>query len=218
MSVASNFYCSVCGVHANRVCELDYSFRCTHISLSERQKLILEGAVARQKILEGSDKPVHQLKKAELLHELNNRKIYEGEKQEELKMLLVDELHGVQRVPAFLFTNPLASLTSINCGKYEILPFEPLRDLGKHIENVLVELPTHVSPEEATMINETVELCLGAKETKRYFDYRCALIMVIGKICQGAQMLLQTVFEIQSIAYTVEMRAVHLVAFYDSTI
>ena len=63
-----------------------------------------------------------------------------------------------------------------------------------------------VSPEEATMVNETVELCLGAKETKRCFDYRCALIMVtnrvIGKICQGAQMLLQTVFEIQSIAYS----------------
>jgi hypothetical protein len=41
---------------------------------------------------------------------LNSRKIYEGEKQEELKKLLVDELHGVQRVPALLFTNPLANL------------------------------------------------------------------------------------------------------------
>ena len=122
---------------------MNYSFRCTHISRSERQKLILEGAVARRKTLKGSNKPVHQLKKAELLQELNNRKIYEGEKQEELKKLLVDELHGVQRVPAFLFTNALASLASINCDKYEILPFEPLRDLGKHIENVLVKLPMH---------------------------------------------------------------------------
>ena len=200
-----NFYCSVCGVHANRVYELDYSFRCTHISLSERQKLILEGAIARRKTMAGNNKPVYQLKKAELLQELNSRKIYEGEKQEELKKLLVDELHGVQRVPALLFTNPLANLASINSDKYEILPFEPLHDVGKHIENVLVELPMHVSPEEATMINETVELCLGTKETKRCFDYRCALIMVtnrvIGKISQGAQRLLQTLVEIQSIAY-----------------
>ena len=151
-----NFYCSVCGVHANRVYELDYSFRCAHISLSERQKLILEGAIARRKTMAGNNKPVYQLKKAELLQELNSRKIYEGEKQEELKKLLVDELHGVQRVPALLFTNPLANLASINSDKYEILPFEPLHDVGKHIENVLVELPMHVSPEEATMINETV--------------------------------------------------------------
>ena len=91
-----NFYWSVCGVHANRVYELDYSFRCTHISLSERQKLILEGAIARRKTMAGNNKPVYQLKKAELLQELNSRKIYEGEKQEELKKLLVDALHGLQ--------------------------------------------------------------------------------------------------------------------------
>ena len=200
-----NFYCSVCGVHASRVYELDYSFHCTHISLSERQKLILEGAIARRKTLQGKNKPVHQLKKAELLKELNSRKIYGGDKLEELRKLLVDKLHGVQRVPALLFTSPLASLASINCSKYEILPFEPLHDVGKHIENVLVELPVHLSPEEASIINDTVELCLGTKETKRCFDYRCALVMVtnqvIGKISLKAQMLLQTLVEIQSIAY-----------------
>jgi hypothetical protein len=54
--------------------------------------------------------------------------------------------------------------------------------VGKHIENVLVELPMHVSPEEATMNNETVELCHGTKETKRCFDYRCALIMVTNRV------------------------------------
>ena len=156
-----NFYCSACGKHASRVYKLDDSFHCTHISLSERQKLILEGAIALRKTLEGKDKPVHQLKKAELLKELNSRKIYGGDKQEELRKLLLDELHGVQRVPALLFTNPLATLASINCSKYEILLFEPLHDVGKHIENVLVELPVHLSPEEASIINDTVELCLG---------------------------------------------------------
>ncbi|CAB4002167.1 Hypothetical predicted protein [Paramuricea clavata] len=200
-----HYYCSVCGVHANRVYELDYSYRCTHMSLSDRQKLILEGAISRQKTLAGNSKPVHQLKKPELLQELNSRKIYEGETQEDLKRLLTDELHGVQRVPALLYTNPLASLASINCDKYEILPFEPLHDVGKHIENILVELPMHVSPEEATMITETIELCLGKKETKRCFDYRCTLITVtnrvIGKVSLEVQRLLQTLVEIQAIAY-----------------
>ena len=66
---------------------------------------------------------------------------------EELKMLLVGKLHGVQRVPALLFTNPLASLASINCNKYEILL-----------------LPMHVSPEEATMINEKLKFVLVQKK------------------------------------------------------
>ena len=95
-----NFYCSVCGVYANGVYELDYSFRCSHISLNDRQKLILEGAIARQKTLEGNNKPLHQLKKAELQKELNSsRKVYEGETVDDMKKLLTHELHGVQRVP-----------------------------------------------------------------------------------------------------------------------
>ena len=63
----------------------------------------------------------------------------------------------------------------------------------------------HVSQEEATIINETIELSLGNKETKRCFDYRCALIMVtnriIGKASAEVQKLLQSLVEIQAIAY-----------------
>ena len=66
----------------------------------------------------------------------------------------------------------------------------------------------HVSQEEATIINETIELSLGNKETKRCFDYRCALIMVtnriIGKASVEVQKLLQTLVEIQDIAYACE--------------
>jgi hypothetical protein len=82
--------------------------------LNDRQKLILEGAIARQKTLEGNNKPLHQLKKAELQKELNSsRKVYEGETVDDMKKLLTDELHGVQRVPALLYPNPLATLASI---------------------------------------------------------------------------------------------------------
>jgi hypothetical protein len=147
------------------------------MSLTDRQKLILEGAIAHHKTLEGDNKPLHQMKKAELQKELNSRKIYEGEMLDNMKKLLTDELHGVQRVPALLYTNPLAILASIHCDKYEMCHLSHCMMLG-NTENVLIELPMHVSPDKATIINETIDLCLGDKETKRCFDYRCALIMV----------------------------------------
>ena len=202
------YYCSTCGVNANRVHELDYSFRCTHISFSDRQKLILEGTISKQQTLAGNNKPTKNLKKAELLKELNSRNIYDGESRADLSKLLTDELHGVQRVPALLYPSPLATLASIQCDKYEILPFEPLHDIGKHIENVLEELPMHVNSDQAKIIKETMELAFGNKETKRCFDYRCALIMVtnhiIGKVSVDVQKLLQSLVEIQSIAYANE--------------
>ncbi|CAB3993398.1 Hypothetical predicted protein [Paramuricea clavata] len=104
--------------------------------------------------------------KAELQKELNSRKVYKGETVDDMKKLLTDKLHGVQRVPALLYPNPLATLALINSDKYEILPFEPLHDVGKHIKNILIELPMHVSQEEATIINETIEFSLGNEETK----------------------------------------------------
>ncbi len=54
-----------------------------------------------------------------MIRELNARSIYEGEKKKELQDLLKDELHGVQRVPALLFTSPNKTLESINCVGYE---------------------------------------------------------------------------------------------------
>ena len=38
-----NFYCAVCGANAHRVHELDYVFRCPHVSLEDRQQLVLKG-------------------------------------------------------------------------------------------------------------------------------------------------------------------------------
>jgi hypothetical protein len=55
-------------------------------------------------------------------------------------------------------------LASINSDKYEILPFEPLHDVGKHIENILIELPMHISPEEATLLMKQFNIVLVIKK------------------------------------------------------
>ena len=98
------------------------------------------------------------------------RSIYEGEKKKELNDLLKDELHGVQRVPAQLFTSPNKTLESINRATYEILGFEPLHDIGKHIENLFCELPDHLPSNEAFQLKAILELCIGEKDTKQTID------------------------------------------------
>ncbi len=41
------YYCTICRASANRVYELDYSFRCSHMSLADRQDLVLKGPYER---------------------------------------------------------------------------------------------------------------------------------------------------------------------------
>ncbi len=143
-----------------------------------------------------------------MIRELNARSIYAGEKKKELEDLLKDELHGVQRVPALLFTSPNKTLESINCVGYEILGFEPLHDIGKNIENLFCELPDHLPTNEASKLKAILELCIGGKDTKRTIDYRCALIAVSNQLQSSVnskvQLLLDTLVEIQEIAYNSE--------------
>ena len=43
-----NYYCAICGASAHRVYEMDYVFRCSHMSLADRQSLVLKGPYGRK--------------------------------------------------------------------------------------------------------------------------------------------------------------------------
>jgi hypothetical protein len=178
------------------------------MSLGDRQQLVLKGPCGQVYSLAKSNKPFHGLTKPNLVKELNARSIFDGDKKKELEDLLKEELHGVQRVLALLFTHPEKTLESINCASYEILGFEPLHDIGKHIENLLTELPDHLPTNEASKLKAVLELSIGGKETKRTIDYRCALIMVSnqvrGIVNPMVQLLLDNHVEIQEVAYNSE--------------
>ena len=115
---------------------------------------------------------------------------------------------GVQRVPALLYTPPMTTLHTINCHKYEVLPFEPLHDIGKHIENVIAELPSQLTTKQASIMFDITQVSLGEKNTKRTFDYRWTLVKLAdhcrGKIDTKVQMILDTLTEIQEIAHSSE--------------
>jgi hypothetical protein len=163
------YYCAVCGAAANRVYELDYSFCCSHMSLADRQDLVLKGPHGKKNSFEKANKPFQDLSRDQLIRELSARGIYEGNTKEELQNLLKKELHGVQHVPALLHPNPEVSLDEINCGNYEILGFEPLHDIGHHIENVFTELPSHLPKEEASELNALIEFCIGGEGNEKGF-------------------------------------------------
>ncbi|KAK3735229.1 hypothetical protein QZH41_008432 [Actinostola sp. cb2023] len=205
-----NYFCATCDVHCDMTYEIDHVLNKKPITLQARQDCILQGAVARRHSLQLKAKPLKALTKQQLEEELASRRIYEGKTKQELQDLLTREMHGMQRVPALIMNNPKANLKDIGLGDYEILPAEPLHDIGHHIENFLIEYPRHLSTAESTLLDETVELCIGGKDSKRCVDYRTTLVKTAGVAHQSgimskeALLAIDSLVEIQRILYSDE--------------
>jgi hypothetical protein len=88
------FYCSGCGANAQQAYQLDICFSCHYLSLSDRQQLVLAGPLGRKISLAKSPKPFKNLKRDELIRELNARGIYEGDKKSELEKILAEVYMG----------------------------------------------------------------------------------------------------------------------------
>ena len=207
-----HYFCSCCGIHCGMTNEIDHALNQSFISLQERQDHILKGTISKRNSLDLKAKPLKDLKKRELEEELSSRGIYNGTKKGELQDLLTEEMCGKQRVPALLFNNPKASLGDYCLPTYEILPCEPLHDISHHIENVLQEVPAHLTEPESKLLQESTNLCLGNKESKRGCDYRTALVKITGVLHQSnimtekALALFDTLVEMQRILYTLEKK------------
>lgn len=105
------------------------------------------------------------MQKPELELELGGGGIYNGKTRKEMQKLLEEDLHGVSRVPALLFSSPQSSLESLNLGSYEVPPCEPMHDVAHHIENLLTELPIHIEDEECKKkLLEAASLTKGRKK------------------------------------------------------
>jgi hypothetical protein len=204
------YFCATCGIHSVMVHDIDHALNCKPETLQTKQEVIMQGAVARRRSLLFKAKPLKDLSKAELEEELGSRGNFEDGNKKDLQEILVESLCGKQRVPALLFKTPESSLESLGLAGYEILPCEPLHGIGHHIENVLTELPSHLSDAESQLINECVELTLGNKESKRTVDYRVALIKTAAMAHQSniispkAMSLIDTLVQMQDILYSTD--------------
>ena len=114
-------------------------------------------------------------------------------------------LQGIQRVPALLYHNPISTFKDHHIDDYEALQCEPMHDISNHIANIIEELPRHLTKEQKAIFNETLELALGGKDTKRATDYRLAIILIAkrfqGVLTETLQSLLNTLVEMQEILY-----------------
>ena len=104
-----NFYCSGCGARVQKVYGFDY---CLHCPYTWAATSVMKGPMGRWNYLARSN------------HELNTKEINEGEAKKELEAQLVEEMHGVQSVPA---TDLYKWIARSLCTAVNIL--KPLRHL-----------------------------------------------------------------------------------------
>ena len=203
-----HYFCSNCGCHAQRTFVICHALNCPLVSLQDRINMVMTGRVARTNTLNLLRKPIQNLSRADLEKELASRGIYDGQTIKELKGLLEAEMKGIQRLPTLIMNNPEASLEEFGLEHYEILPVEPLHDVGHHIENVFSELPHHLSDKERKAMEDTRDMCLGSKDSKRGVDYRAALIKTAAflnlnqLLSDKPWQILQTLSEMQRILYS----------------
>ncbi|CAB4002556.1 Hypothetical predicted protein [Paramuricea clavata] len=181
-----NYFCSTCGVHCDMTDDLAHVLNCKKA------------------------KPLGNLTKQELEQELASRQIFDDGNKADLQNLLSRKMRGKQRVPTLLFHNPQQKLSELGLTDYEILPCEPLDDVGHHIENIFTELPHHLNDKESKAMVESLELCLGSKDQKRTAYYRSAVVKTAGHLSQQNVLsekphaIINTLVEMQRILYAAE--------------
>ncbi|XP_078363733.1 uncharacterized protein LOC144647937 [Oculina patagonica] len=134
-----NAGCSACSGDSRRYCNLTYSFRCPHLSLADRQRIVLAGPAGKAK-RNGGIKPFKGMTVAQLKKECRERGLCGDGYKKDLQATLKEHLVGVQRVPAMLINDQERSLENLHLGNYEVLPTEPLHDVKEHIADIVTEI------------------------------------------------------------------------------
>ena len=87
-------------------------------------------------------------------------------------------MHGIQRMPALLFTAPFSQFDNIYLDQYEILVNELLHDLSNHIKNLQHEIPHHVPKDKKTLVKDIITSSFNGKEAKNSADHRKSLLLI----------------------------------------
>ena len=105
-------------------------------------------------------------------------------------------------MPILLLNNPLSDLSSLGLANYEITLIEGMHDIANHIDNLLVELPNHLRPEDRSKVTHLLEILNQGNVVKRFCDKRKMLQVMKGYEIDGnVSKLLGTLCEIQRILY-----------------
>ncbi|XP_071138708.1 uncharacterized protein [Mytilus edulis] len=194
---------------------LECCYQMMPLDLEDRRKLVVEGSCWR-KIKDGIINPFQNLKKEELIDELEERGVdtFHMNLKSRLQEELTSVLHGICRPPALLMTQPDKTSTEMNIEGYEVMPCEPLHDICNIVQNIITELPHHVENKETKA--ELENFCsktIGDKNQIKGSDARHFAIQLAqyvsteqqhNKISEDTVNLIQVLVEIINIAYSSE--------------
>ncbi|CAG2195362.1 unnamed protein product [Mytilus edulis] len=139
-----NYRC-ICGLAAVNHSNFEAAFIQKTQSLQQRLDLFKAGTLWKTFNMQNNINPFVNLTKETLTDELDYRNldIY-NLKKPELKTLLTETLHGIQRPPALFCPNFDNTCTTENLEQYEISNCEPLHDIVNVVQNLITELPYHL--------------------------------------------------------------------------
>ena len=204
-----NYYCWVCPVEASRANDIAHVMNKDYYSMQDRINKIKLSVSSKDKLKSGTTKLYSNLDKIDIADELHQRKIKFRITQpvKELKEKLLEEMHGIQRLPALMFYHPFHSLSDLNIDRYEVLKSEPLHDITNHIKNLYSELPFHFNINQRKEFINFIEASYNGKEAKNGSDHRESLLLVCIWLQQHhpthyVTKILQNLSEIQEILYS----------------
>ena len=205
-----NYACHGCGINSHCIKSYVHAFKCKTLSLKNRVDKILDSVESIDKIKQGKVKLYNDLSKVGIMMELNQRQVkgwHSKSTKEQMSSFLEVEMHGIQRLPALMHTNPFKSLEHLNLNKYEILVNEPLHDISNHIKNIQSEIPYHVDKNIKSDVQNIIKASFNNKEAKNSVDHRKSLLMITNWFIQNHKnnfitSILRTLCEIQEILYS----------------
>ncbi|VDI34882.1 Hypothetical predicted protein [Mytilus galloprovincialis] len=144
--------------------------------------------------------------------ELDSRKIdFDCSLKPDLQAILTTTLHGICRPPALMTNSPHLTSQDLNIGKYEILGCEPLHDLTNVIQNVITELPCHISDSSVQkLFSNFSNSTIGDKNQIKGSDARLFLVKLAqftsdlhgnGKLEDNIMQLINSLVEVVNISY-----------------
>ena len=142
-------YSCLCRIPSKEHANLEYAFSQEPVSINKRIDILKSGILWRRFSL-NNPSPFTSLSKDDLQYELEHRGVNTLHiLKPELESCLQETLCGIQRPPA-LFCSTQREDVMLNSilSNYEIPACEPLHDISSVVQNIITELPHHVSNKE----------------------------------------------------------------------
>ena len=207
-----NFPCGTCGIHVSKFTDQTHALRRRVRLLQDIQNLATLGRFGKRFNVV---RPFENLTMGKIQTEVRLRGCIDVDMPKaQLVAKLKSILEGVQRVTSLLLSCPTSELKQFNLQRYLILPCEPLHDLKGHLNNLLLNVPTLLTGELKTNVQDLIQKCVYWKDSGHTgADMRVGLLRVYsmllnavecGKLSSNSNVLdlIQTAVTISHILYS----------------